>query len=176
MSEAYAGTIMYYPIRRPEGIAGYLPCEGQVLQVTQNQALFAVIGNAFGGDGIKTFSLPDLRSKMIVGVTQAATGGTVYQLAEQGGAETVGLTTAALPEHTHRLSVENGAGNNPSPAGTYLAEPGVAGNSVFTSATTPVTATHSWLTSPAGAAHPNIAPFGTTCFYICVKGYFPPRQ
>ncbi|HEX8316621.1 MAG TPA: tail fiber protein [Flavisolibacter sp.] len=103
MDEAYVGAIMlwagtYVP-------QGWLACEGQTLSINQNQALFAVIGIQFGGDGSTNFKLPDLRSRVPVGKGQGqAPGLSNYNMGQTGGVETVTLTTQQMPMHNHALS------------------------------------------------------------------------
>jgi microcystin-dependent protein len=81
-------------------------CRGQLLSINQNQALFALLGTAYGGNGVTTFALPDLRSRLPMGFTPG-TGGQ-YPLGTMLGTESVTLTTAQIPAHTHQLTAANG--------------------------------------------------------------------
>lgn len=103
---AYAGTAMP---------AGWLPCDGSTVSPGLYPALFDAIGTAYGGDGVNTFAMPDLRGRMLVGVGQG-TGLTSRALGDTGGEETHTLTVAEMPSHTHtekgtnRLDVATGGG------------------------------------------------------------------
>lgn len=88
---------------------GWAQCYGQILNVAQNQALFSLIGNKFGGDGRTTFALPDLRGRTIIGVGQG-TGLTAIAWGEKGGAEKLALSLANLPAHTHQITNGDGTG------------------------------------------------------------------
>jgi microcystin-dependent protein len=83
---------------------GWLFCQGQLLAISQNQALFALLGTTYGGDGQTTFSVPDLRGRAAVGLG-AGPGLSPYQQGQQAGYETVTLTTAQLPVHQHPVLV-----------------------------------------------------------------------
>ncbi|RZK50946.1 MAG: phage tail protein, partial [Hymenobacter sp.] len=104
---------------------GWALCQGQSLPISQNTALFSLLGTTYGGDGRTTFNLPDLRGRLVVNAGQAP-GLSRYVPGQTGGTETVGLTAAQLPAHTHSLAglavhVNSNAGNSTSPAGTLLA-------------------------------------------------------
>lgn len=139
--DAFIGTILAWPMDwAPEGWA---ICNGQLLQVNQNQALYSLLGVRYGGDGKNTFGVPDLRGRVPVGIGQRQ-GSTPpapsYTLGQTGGNDTVGLTAANLPAHTHGLanvtgktaattgaitmtvSTENGQ-NSVAKNGDYLASP-----------------------------------------------------
>src|ERR1051326_2730121 len=79
---------------------GYALCEGQVLPINQNQALFSLLGTTYGGDGRTTFALPDLRGRVPIGAGQAASGSS-YDVGATGGEESVALTVSELPAHSH---------------------------------------------------------------------------
>jgi microcystin-dependent protein len=83
---------------------GWLFCQGQILSIAQNTALFSLLGTTYGGNGQTTFALPDLRGKTIIGVGQGW-GGYNYVLGEQGGSEQITLTNSNMPMHTHTISV-----------------------------------------------------------------------
>lgn len=84
----------------------WLACEGQMVPLTQNQALFSLLGTTFGGNGQTTFGIPDLRGRTIVGTGQS-TSGTLYTQGETGGVEQVTLNLTTLPTHTHVAAVGN---------------------------------------------------------------------
>lgn len=114
MSDYFIGQIMMTGFNFPQ--TNFLQCNGQLMSISQNQALFALIGTYYGGDGVSNFALPDLRSRTPVG------GGfnsvdPVWQppavpLGAQGGTETVTLTAEQLPVHTHQASATNAPGSD----------------------------------------------------------------
>ena len=87
---------------------GWAACNGQILSIAQNNALFALLGTTYGGDGMTTFALPDLRGRVPIGFGQG-NGLTNVALGEAAGAEKITLTVAQMPQHSHTL---NGAGND----------------------------------------------------------------
>lgn len=98
--EFYLGQILLLPYNfAPRGT---LPCDGRLLSIAQNSALFSLLGTTYGGDGIQTFALPDLRGCTPIGVGQKP-GYSMIQLGETAGVENVTLTTANLPVHNHAL-------------------------------------------------------------------------
>ena len=99
---------------------GYAECNGQILPISQNTALFSLIGVQFGGNGSSTFGLPDLRSRVPLGIGQG-TGLSSYTIGQQSDAETVTLLTNQLPSHTHPLNVNSNGGNAVTPVDNLLA-------------------------------------------------------
>lgn len=117
MSSPYVGEIRMFAGNFAP--AGWMFCEGQLLPISENETLFNLIGTTYGGDGQETFALPSLASRVPVHVGTG--GGHTVQLAEQGGSESVTLTTAQIPSHTHAASCNSAAGNNASPSGAVWA-------------------------------------------------------
>ncbi len=115
MSESYLGEIRIFAGNY--AIEGWALCDGSLQQISQNQALFNLIGTIYGGDGVNTFALPDLRGRALIHQGTAAAG-TSYVMGQAGGAEGVVLNTAALPAHTHPFSGLASAGtvSDPGPA------------------------------------------------------------
>ena len=98
---------------------GWAMCDGQLLSIAENETLFQLIGTTYGGDGQATFALPDLRGRVPVHMGSAL--GNTYQLAENGGVETVTLTPSQLPAHTHAMSAAAGVGHVMQPQGAFIA-------------------------------------------------------
>ena len=147
---------------------GWALCDGQLLPINQNQALFSLLGTTFGGDGRVNFALPDLRSRVPVHV------GSGHTLGERGGEQSHTLSVAEIPTHTHALQASATAGDAPvpfGPNGNVLANTpnliyGPPGNLVATNAAT--------VTSTGGSqAHLNMQPFLTLSFCIALQGIFP---
>ncbi len=156
---------------------GWASCDGQSLATQQNAALYSLIGAYFGHD-TKNFNLPDLRGRSPLGyATNAATlnGLTPYAMGAKGGAETVTLTTAQFPAHTHQLTANKAAGNSINPTGCIYAQSSVniyaAPTANSMAALNPAT-----ISSTGGnAAHSNMQPYLALNFCIALLGYYPPR-
>lgn len=100
----------------------YQDCNGQQLPISSNSALYSVFGTTYGGNGTTTFNLPDLRGRVVVGQGQGA-GLSNYVLGQRGGVETVSLTLAQIPAHTHSLMASTQSNTN-SPVGAFLGDSG----------------------------------------------------
>ncbi len=161
--EAFIGEIMMWAGNFAP--RGWALCNGQLLSIQQNQALFSLIGTTYGGDGINTFSLPDLQGRVPLhwgsGPGLAARG-----VGEQGGSESVSLTAAQLPAHNHSVSVQNTV------SGTMLSSVS-AGEP---SKDSPLSGTVVTGDAGEGAAHNNMPPFLGVTFVICLEGCFPSRS
>ncbi len=154
---------------------GYYFCAGQTLSIAQNQALFAILGITYGGDGIQNFKLPDLRGRSVVGVG-AGPGLTQRVLGEVGGTENVTLTVGQIPPHTHTYNALSGNREAPSPEGNFLGT--AAGN--FYSQQDPgdkLLPMNAGAISLAGGNQPhnNMQPFLSINYIICYQGVFPPK-
>jgi microcystin-dependent protein len=169
MPEPYVGEIrMFAGNFAPNG---WMFCEGQTLPISENQALFQLIGTTYGGDGEETFNLPNLASRVPI---HMGTGpdGTTYQLGEMAGTEQETLTTQQIPVHSHPVIATGNIGQALSPAGNILAQ--CAAVKVYTAAApnTPMAAT---MIGPAGGSQPheNTQPFLCINFIISLFGVFP---
>lgn len=154
-------------------------CNGQILSITQNTALFALLGTMYGGNGTTTFGLPDLQSRVSLHAGQAPSGENFFQ-GETGGAENVALTLSTLPGHTHtfRGSSANGQVTNPA-AGQALAKSSLGSGTPATfygPMATPQPLNPSSV-GPAGGnqPHPNIQPYQAINWCIALTGVFPSR-
>jgi microcystin-dependent protein len=146
--------------------AGWLLCEGQLLSIGENEALFQLIGTTYGGDGQTTFALPDLRGRLPIHQ------GNGLVLAERGGVETVTLTTNQLPAHTHPLHASAGNASAASAQGNVLAQ-----TPTYTPyiAAAPNVQLHGSSISPTGGSQPhdNYQPYLCVNFIISLFGIFP---
>lgn len=161
---------------------GWLACQGQLLPINQNQALFSLLGTMYGGNGQTTFALPDLRGRAIVGVGQGP-GLSSYVQGQQGGTEGVTLTVAQMPGHAHLLSGSlkaDGGADASDPAGAYPAAPADAtlpfatGTPNATMSTTALTG--STASAGSGTAHENRQPVLGMNYCIAIQGIFPSRS
>ena len=154
---------------------GWAFCNGQLLPISQNQALFALLGTTYGGDGQITFALPDLRSRVPIHQGQGA-GLSFYQLGQKDGVEQVSLSVDQLPTHGHALSCQTAGGNAQTPAGNFLAVD-ASGLTALYSATKNATMSASAIGNTGQSkGHTNLQPYTTLNFCIALAGIFPSRD
>jgi microcystin-dependent protein len=116
--EPFLGSLLLVPFSFAP--TGWALCNGQLLPISQYTALFSLLGTTFGGDGVNTFALPDLRGRVPISSGQGP-GLQNYNLAQTGGAESVTLGVNQLPSHNHSVNTVSGAGTSSHPANEYLA-------------------------------------------------------
>jgi microcystin-dependent protein len=145
---------------------GWALCDGGTLNIADNSALFALLGNTYGGDGVSTFALPDLCGRAPLHQ------GPGYPRGQKAGTETVALTTASLAAHSHTAMAQSANGTASSPSGAVW-----AGNSDYElyATTAPDAQFNPAAIAPAGAglAHDNMMPFTTVNFIIATAGIYP---
>ena len=155
---------------------GWAFCEGQLLQINQNQALFSLLGTTYGGDGRVNFALPDLRGRMVIG------SGDEYVLGQIGGEASHTLTNAEMPAHNHILTATNSAATTNKPSSqTMLASPAdiifpQVTKNVNTYAAPGSVVQLSPLTSGSvggSQPHNNMMPYITVRYIIALQGIFP---
>jgi len=153
---------------------GWALCDGQLLAIKENTALFELIGTSFGGDGVNTFALPDMRGRVPVGTGQGA-GLSNRVLGEQGGAEAVALTVAQMPKHRHSLKASSGVADSKAPAGDVLADS--AGAAIYATHAPDVALNSGSIGATGeGQPHENMQPYlGMTCI-IALQGIFPTQN
>lgn len=172
MSEPFVGEIrMFAGNFAPRGWAF---CDGQLLAVSQNDALFSLFGTTYGGDGRTTFGLPDLRGRVPVHAGDGP-GLSPRRLGAKGGAESVTVTTNQLPSHTHQAHGASAIGTDPNPGGTVVASSSVMQPYYVGTATQPMSSNS--ITSVGGSRnHTNIQPFLCVHFIVALVGIYPSRQ
>jgi microcystin-dependent protein len=166
MAEPFIGEIrMFAGTFAP---VGWFLCQGQTLAISDNQTLYALIGTTYGGDGVTTFQLPNLSSRVPVHQTSG------YPLGQTGGAESVTLTSQQLPVHSHTALAASTAATTAAPAAAYPAAwqdeqftPGV-GTTAMAPAAISLTG--------GGLPHDNMAPYLAMNFIIASVGIFPNPQ
>lgn len=164
---------------------GWVACNGQTMQITQNAALYALLGTNFGGDGKTTFNLPDLRGRAMIGY--GTSGGVNYQIGNKAGVETVTLTTSMIPMHIHMMQAASVNGTQPLnnqddnlaiitvPTGTPATQQPI--NAYIPSTSQPVTMHPNTVESTGGSQpHENRMPLQALNVCIAVQGVFPPRD
>jgi microcystin-dependent protein len=145
---------------------GWALCNGQLLPINQNQALFSLLGTTFGGDGRVNFALPDLRGRVPIHV------GSGHTLGERGGEQAHTVSIAELPTHTHVMSGSNAAVTTPVTNNAVLGN--TAPSSLYSGATNLTAMSGPTITNTGGSqAHLNMQPFLTLSFCIALQGIFP---
>lgn len=150
---------------------GWAFCNGQLLPISQNQALFALLGTTYGGDGQTTFALPDLRGRMPVHV------GSSVGLGQQGGTEAVTLTVSQLPSHSHSLAGSSDLANASAPGGALpAAKPRGGINRYAPAGSNTVMAPASVAVTGGSQPHNNMQPYLVLSWLIALEGIFPSRN
>jgi microcystin-dependent protein len=174
MGSPYVGEIrMFAGTFAP---VGWAFCDGSLLSIAENEVLFVLIGTTYGGDGQTTFQLPDLRGRVPMHWGQGQ-GLSNRLLGEYGGTESVTLTAAQLPVHTHPVLAQTGIGTQASPAGGVWAVSPVSTAPLY-SAGPPATAMNAGAIAPSGGSQPhdNMIPFQAVNFIISLYGIFPSQN
>ncbi|MDB5234778.1 MAG: Tail Collar domain protein [Hymenobacter sp.] len=179
---AYVGEIMLFAGNF--AVQNFAFCNGQLLSIAQNTALFSILGTTYGGDGRVTFALPDLRSRVPMHFGQGP-GLSNYDLGQNGGSESVTLLNSQLPSHAHAetLVASTAAATSGDPTGLALAVPsGLDVNNDPVSVksygpNTPAATSATSNTGASGGGQPavTIPPYLALNYQICLNGIFPPR-
>jgi microcystin-dependent protein len=156
---------------------GYALCNGQLLPISQNTALFSLIGTFYGGDGRSTFALPNLQDSTPLGQGQGP-GLSLYDLGQQSGTPFVTLLTAEMPLHNHTFGGTNTAGDQPVAAPDRQLAKSSPGNAYQTATSSNLTQFNPNMLSVGGGSlpHNNMMPFLVLTFIIALQGIFPPRS
>lgn len=176
MSEVFIGQIM--PTAFHFAPRGFALCDGQLLPINQNQALFSLLGTQYGGNGTTNFKLPDLRGRTAVGAGSSADPAWVppaTQMGQSSGTETVALVASNLPSHTHVLQASTDADTTRNPAGTLY---GTNPIPIYASGSGPQVVLHASTVATAGGSvpHENMQPFQVISYCIALTGIFPSRN
>lgn len=171
MADPFVAEIRIFPFNfAPRGWAW---CDGQLLPLSQNTALFSLLGTTYGGNGKSNFALPDLQGRSPMHHGQGP-GLSLRDLGETGGSETVTLLESEIPSHTHSLNGVNDSGLQFSPGGAVSARA-----NLYRSNPAPNTLVNMSVNAvaPAGGDQPhnNMQPYLTAYFCIALQGVFPPR-
>jgi microcystin-dependent protein len=175
MADPFVAEIRIFPFNfAPKGWAW---CDGQLLPLSQNTALFSLLGTTYGGNGKSNFALPDLQGRSPMHPGQGP-GLSLHDLGETGGSETVSLLESEIPSHAHGLRASSSPADNPGPPNNSIARvPGGATPYVPGSPTPPFVSMSPLALAPAGGDQPhnNMQPYLTFYFCIALQGVFPPR-
>jgi len=173
MADPFVAEIRIFPFNfAPKGWAW---CDGQLLPLSQNTALFSLLGTVYGGDGKSNFALPDLQGSapLHVGASQPGPGLSTYDLGQTGGTDTVTLLQTEMPTHTHFITAQTiDQGDNRIPSPTLN-----LGNTQMYSNANPNAKMDPTAISIYGGSlpHNNVQPYLTLYFNIALQGVFPPR-
>jgi microcystin-dependent protein len=172
MSDQFLAEIRIFPFNFPP--TGWAFCDGQLMPISQNTSLFALLGTVYGGDGKSTFALPDLQGNAPMQPGQGQ-GLSLRDLGEMSGVESITLLQSEIPFHTHSMMAQNTFGASTDPVDRLWGRP-FGGGSMYAASGT-VTALAFEAISPAGGGlpHNNMQPYLTLNFCIALQGIFPQR-
>lgn len=171
MSEPFIGQIMAVGFNFAP--RGWAMCDGQLLPISQNDALYALIGTTYGGDGVTTFALPDLRSRIAIHQGQGP-GLTNRPIGQASGTETVTLTSNQMPSHTHPVSATAVNADKPTPANNIWATEPTTSTFFYGAGPTDSTMNPQTISTAGGnQPHDNLMPYLTMTYVIALFGIFP---
>lgn len=173
MADPFVAEVRIFPFNFPP--KGWAFCDGQLLPLSQNTALFSLLGTTYGGDGKSNFALPNMQGNACMHPGQGP-GLSLHDLGETGGSQTVTLLESEIPSHNHGMNAQNAPTSQVAdPTGATFARP-ASGNLFTTNLTSPVNMASNAL-APAGGDQPhnNMMPYLTLNFCIALQGVFPPR-
>jgi microcystin-dependent protein len=173
MADPFVAEIRIFPFNfAPKGWAF---CDGQILPISQNTALFSLLGTTYGGDGKSTFALPDMQGNAPMHPGQGP-GLSLHDLGETGGSETVSLLVSEIPSHSHALMGNSTTATKSLATGNSFAR-GASMTPYLAPAGAPLVAMAGQTITPAGGDQPhnNMQPYLTLSFCIALQGVFPPR-
>lgn len=171
MADPFVAEIRIFPFNfAPKGWAW---CDGQLLPLSQNTALFSLLGTTYGGNGKSNFALPDLQGRAVMHPGQGP-GLSLHDLGETGGSETVTLLESEIPSHFHTVTAVDMVADSPGGDNSSLASP-PAGNPYHPANNLVSFAENALAPSGGDAPHNNMQPYLTFYFCIALQGVFPPR-
>jgi microcystin-dependent protein len=180
MSSPFLAEITMFAFNFPP--KGWAFCDGQLLSISQNTALFSLLGTNYGGDGKSTFGLPDIQGQAVLGQGQSP-GTSQYFVGESTGTDTVTLLTTEMPSHNHSFTATSTAGTTLSSSGNQLAQAFAGGKQAsytgnYLNANAANVTMSPLCTNIAGGSQPhnNMQPYLTLNFCIAMQGVFPPRS
>jgi microcystin-dependent protein len=178
MSDQYLGEIRLFGGNfAPQGWA---MCNGQLMAIQQNAALFSILGTSYGGNGVTTFALPDLRGRVAVNQGQGP-GLSPYTLGEQTGSETVTLTSGQIASHTHPATAQctSNLGDQSSPVGNVWAADGAGITAEYSSGTASEKMNSTAIVignNTGNQPHSNVQPLLALTYIIALQGIYPTRN
>lgn len=179
MSQPFLGQIMLVPYNFAP--LDWAFCDGQLLAISQNTALFSLLGTQYGGNGTTTFALPNLQGCVVVGQGQGV-GLSLYDIGQTGGSPTVTVTTNAIPSHNHNVPASATPGHGGVPGiSVALGSGGRGSTPIYAAPSENGAGTVSMSASECGSAggsqpHNNMMPYLTLTYVIAMSGVFPSRS
>jgi len=172
--DPFVAEIRIFPFNFPP--KGWAFCDGQLLPLSQNTALFTLLGTTYGGDGKSNFALPNMQGNVPMHPGQGP-GLSWHDLGETGGSDTVSLLESEVPSHSHALMAAAASGTKSVPAANSFARVSGGGTPYLASAGAPLVVMSDNSLAPAGGDQPhnNLQPYLTLNFCIAMQGVFPPR-
>jgi microcystin-dependent protein len=170
MADPFVAEIRIFPFNFAP--TGWAWCDGQIMPISQNTALFSLLGTTYGGDGKSNFALPDLQGRAPMHPGQGP-GLSLHDLGETGGSETVTLLESEIPVHSHALRASSEDDDSTLPAGQAPGQLSV----IYAPPGSPLVTMAPESLAPAGGDQPhnNLMPYLTFFFCIALQGVFPPR-
>ena len=171
MADPFVAEIRMFPFNFAP--RGWATCDGQLMPLSQNTALFSLLGTTYGGDGRSNFALPDLQGRAPMHPGQGP-GLSLHDLGEEGGSETVTLLESEMPAHSHRVNTSVRPADTLNPGGLGFG----SGNSMYVAPPANLLAMSPQAIAPAGGNQPhnNLMPYLTLYFNIALQGVYPPRS
>jgi microcystin-dependent protein len=156
---------------------GWALCNGQLLAISSNTALFSILGTTFGGNGTQTFGLPDLRGRVPLNQGQGP-GLSSYAIGQMSGSEQVTLLASQMPAHTHPVNADGGGGGKTNPTGNFPGTVSTSAAEKIYSAGPSNATMAATMVGPAGGNQPHsiLQPYLCVTFIIALQGIFPSRN
>ena len=173
MSEPFIGEMRLFPYNFSP--RGWAYCDGQIMGIAQNTALFSLLGTTYGGNGQTTFALPDQRGRVLVHFGQSP-GLSSYSLGQMGGSESEILGVSHMPAHIHPLNATTAAATSPTPAGSGVLPGTITGDTLYGAGAGELSPLG--VSTPTGSnnAHSNMMPYLAISYSIALEGVFPSRN
>ena len=174
MTDPFVSEIRVFPFNFAP--VGWAKCDGQLLPISQNTALFSLLGTTYGGNGKSTFALPDLQGRFPIQHGQGP-GLSDYFAGQTGGSATVTLLESEIPSHSHQARAVDGEGTETSAEGNAWATPryGRATEDTYSASATVPMSPSALAAAGGGQPHNNMPPYLTLTFCIAMQGIFPAR-
>jgi microcystin-dependent protein len=175
MSSQFVGQLMLCGFNFPP--VQWATASGQLLSISQNTALFSLLGTQYGGDGRSTFALPNMQGNVAMSFGQGP-GLSSYSQGETGGAQNITLLATEVPPHNHTLNTDGGRGTLSTPGGNSFVDGKEAPGSIYSATTTPAVNMSTSAVSLYGGSQPhnNLMPYLVLNWVIALQGIFPSRS
>lgn len=170
--DPFVAEIRIFPFNFPP--KGWAWCDGQILPLSQNTALFSLLGTTYGGDGKSNFALPNIQGSAVMGPGQGP-GLSLYDLGETGGSETVSLLESEIPSHGHTAMGVASSGSQTNPINNAVAQGGGRSGLAYEGGTPTLGAFQQLAPAGGDQPHNNMQPYLTLYFCLALQGVYPPR-